>query len=210
MSQSRERERSRLTKYLLQILKAILVSSLGVGGGVGLLLMIFVLTNRSDPNAFKYGMTAGLAIGIIFALFLVAVLIPLDLSAYVFKAKGGYKQIWDLEQVREFEIKGTAKQALHYARQALLLVPYVVEVSDDVEHMITRAKTGASWRSGGEVMEVEINPLSANDWTIKITSKPYNKKAVFDYGKNFENVETFSAQVKKMAQAIECGGQKNW
>ena len=105
MSQSRERERSRLTKYLLQILKAILVSSLGVGGGVGLLLMIFVLTNRSDPNAFKYGMTAGLAIGIIFALFLVAVLIPLDLSAYVFKAKGGYKQIWDLEQVREFEIK---------------------------------------------------------------------------------------------------------
>ena len=152
MSQSRERERSRLTKYLLQILKAILVSSFGVGGGVGLLLMIFVLTNRSDPNAFKYGMTAGLAIGIIFALFLVAVLIPLDLSAYVFKAKGGYKQIWDLEQVREFEIKGTAKQALHYARQALLLVPYVVEVSDDVEHMITRAKTGASWRSGGEVM----------------------------------------------------------
>src|ERR1700677_1449851 len=122
-------------RYLLRVLKAMLVSSLGIGGGVGLLVLIFVLTNKNEPNAFHYGLVAGLVFGLIFAVFMVAVLLPLDLSAYIFLPKGRYKQIWELEQTREFQIDGTAKEMLHASRQALLVVPYVTAVSDDVEHM---------------------------------------------------------------------------
>lgn len=184
-----------------------LVSSVGFGGGVGLLVLIFVLTNKNEPNAFQYGLTAGVVFGLIFAFFMVAVLLPLDLSAHVFLSKGRYKQIWELEQAREFEIDGTAKEMLHASRQALLVVPYVTAVSDDVEHMLTRAVTGTSWRSpGGEELEVEINPVSAHRWKIKATSKPKGKGVVFDYGKNFENLETWMNQFLAIAQT---DGPKN-
>ncbi|MBS1992454.1 MAG: hypothetical protein JSS86_09730 [Cyanobacteria bacterium SZAS LIN-2] len=194
-------------QYILRVLKAMLVSSVGFGGGVGLLVLIFVLTNKNEPNAFQYGLTAGVVFGLIFAFFMVAVLLPLDLSAHVFLSKGRYKQIWELEQAREFEIDGTAKEMLHASRQALLVVPYVTAVSDDVEHMLTRAVTGTSWRSpGGEELEVEINPVSAHRWKIKATSKPKGKGVVFDYGKNFENLETWMNQFLAIAQT---DGPKN-
>jgi hypothetical protein len=183
-----------MTRYLLRVFRAALVSSLGVGGGIGLLIMIIVLTNKNEPNAFHYGLMAGLTIGGIFALFTIAVLLPLDLSAHVFLSKGRYHQIWDLEQTREIEVTGTGKQVLHAARQALLVVPYVTRVSDDVEHMITRAASGPSWRSGGEEMEVELNCHAENQWQVKIVSRPRSKNVVFDYGKNFENVETWLGQ----------------
>ncbi len=184
-----------------------LVSSLGFGGGIGLLIMIFVLTNTDKPNAFRYGLMAGLTIGGIFAVFMVAVLLPLDLSAHVFLSKGRYRQIWELEQMRELDVVGTGKQVLHAARQALLVVPYVTRVSDDVEHMITRAASGPSWRSSGEEMEVELTPMAENHWKVKVVSRPRSKNVVFDYGKNFENVETWVGQFTKLlAEAI---AQKN-
>jgi hypothetical protein len=188
-------------RYLLRVLKAMLVSSLGIGGGVGLLVLIFVLTNKNEPNAFHYGLVAGLVFGLIAAVFMVAVLLPLDLSAHVFLPKGRYKQIWELEQTREFEVDGTAKEMLHASRQALLVVPYVTAVSDDIEHMLTRAVTGPSWRSGGEELEVEINPVGAHRWNIKATSKPKGNGVVFDYGKNFENLETWMNQFLEIVQA---------
>lgn len=175
-----------------------LVSSLGFGGGIGLLVMIFVLTNKNEPNAFRYGLTAGLLFGAIFAAFTLAVLLPLDLSAHVFLAKGRYRQIWELEQSRELEVDGTAKQILHASRQALLVVPYVTQVSDDLENMICRAVTGTSWRSGGEQMEVEITPINAARWHVKVLSRPKSKNVVFEWGKNFENVETWLSQFNEV------------
>ena len=59
-----------MASYLLRVFRAALVSSLGLGGGIGLLIMIIVLTNKNEPNAFHYGLMAGLTIGGIFALLL--------------------------------------------------------------------------------------------------------------------------------------------
>lgn len=190
-----------MLSYINRVVRALLVSSLGVGGGIGLLIMIIVLTTRNEPNAFKWGLTVGLLLGGIFAAFTLAVLLPLDLSAHIFLSKGRYKSIWELDQVRELEVQGSVKQILHAARQALLVVPYVTTVSDDVENMITRAITSVSWRSGGEEMEVEINPVSFNSWVVKIVSRPRSKNVLFDYAKNFENVETFTTQFVELIGA---------
>lgn len=182
-------------------MRAMLVTSLGVGGGIGLLVMIVTLVTRSEPNAFIYGLKIGVLFGGIVALFLLAVLLPLDLSGHIFLTKGRYRQIWELEQTRELDVQGSAKQILHACRQALLVVPYVIAVSDDVENMITRAQTSVSWRSAGEDIEVEITPHSPENWHIKCVSKPRNKNLVFDYAKNFENVETFASQMTSIVGA---------
>ncbi|MBX9939558.1 MAG: hypothetical protein LCH63_07785 [Candidatus Melainabacteria bacterium] len=187
--------------YILRVLRAMLVSSLGFGGGIGLLVLIVILTSRNEPNAFWYGINVGLSLGAMFAVFMVAVLLPLDLSRHIFLSKGDKKQLWELEQTRELEVTGSAKQVLHACRQALLVVPYVNSVSDDVENLITRATASVSWRSAGEDMEVEITPKAPNQWLVKVVSKPRNKKVVFDYAKNFENVETFVSQFTEILGA---------
>lgn len=187
--------------YFLRVMRAMLATLLGVGGGIALFVLIVVLTTRSEPNAFRWGLNVGMALGGAVALFMVAVLLPLDLSTHIFLAKGRSRQLWELEQIREIDVVGTAKQILHACRQSLLVVPYVNSVSDDVENMITRASASVSWRSPGEDMEVEITPLGPNQWHLKVLSRPRNKSVVFDYAKNFENVETFVTQFSNLMGA---------
>jgi hypothetical protein len=58
-----------MIQYLLRVLRAMAVSSLGVGGGICLFVMIVVLTTKSEPNAFIYGLRVGLLLGGTFAVF---------------------------------------------------------------------------------------------------------------------------------------------
>ncbi len=190
-----------MSRYFARIVRALIVSTLGFGGGVGLLVMIFMLGIRHDQSAIQFAWKAGLIIGLLFAFVLVAVLLPLDLTAHLFLAKGLYKEIWELEQQRDVIVEGSLKEVLQATRQSLLMVPYVKSVSDDVEHLITRASTGPSWRSAGEDLEVELNPIKENTWKLKCVSRSRSKNVVFDYGKNFENVETWQRNLHTSLQS---------
>ncbi len=180
-----------MAQYIARIIRAIIVGALGFGGGIGLLIIIVFLTVKGDQNAFEYGVKGGLAIGMVFAILMVAVMLPLDLFLRMERAKRAHSQIWELEQTRELIYEGSSKEAMAACRKALLMVPYVHQVSDDTEHLTARASTGASWRSPGEDLEVEINPISENSWQVKCVSRSRSKNVVFDYAKNFENVETW-------------------
>jgi len=180
-----------MARYFARIVRALIVSLLGFGGGVGLMVFIAALVIKGDQNAFQYGLKAGTLMGGIFAVMLVGVLLPLDLTAHLFLAKGRYREIWELEQMRELTFQGSLRDATAYARKSLLLVPYVKAVIEDPEHLLIRASIGTSWRSSGEQMEVEINPVAEDAWHLKCTSKSKYGHIVFDYGKNFENVETW-------------------
>lgn len=192
-----------MARYVARVIRALIVGTLGVGGGVGLLIIILFLTLKGDQNAFEYGVKWGMEIGIVFAVLMVGVLLPLDLSMHLSRAKTGYKEIWELEQVRDVEFKGTAKEVMAACRKALLAVPNVHAVSDDAENLVARATTGSSWRSPGEELEVEINPLAENKWQIKCVSRSKSRTVVFDYAKNYENVETWQ---KHLNQEIKAGG----
>jgi len=190
-----------MSKYVARIVRAVVVSALGFGGGVGLLVFIFMLAVRHDQLAVQFGWKAGLIIGLIFAFILVGVLLPLDLTAHLFLAKGLYKEIWELEQVRDVIVEGSLKEIMHATRQALLMVPNINNVSDDVEHHTTKASTGPSWRSGGEDLEVQITLLKEGTWKLHCVSCSRSKNVVFDYGKNFENIEIWQRNVHSLLQS---------
>jgi hypothetical protein len=200
-----------MARYFARIVRALIVNTLGFGGGCGLLVFIFtlVLKQKTDPHALQFGLQAslqaglqaGLVIGLMSSFILVAVCVLIDLTTHLFLAKGLYKEIWELEQTRDVVAAGTVKEVMQATRQALLTVPNIKNVSDDVEHLITRASTGASWRSPGEEMEVEINPIQENTWKLKCTSRSSTKNAVFDYGKNYENVEVWQKNVHEILKS---------
>jgi hypothetical protein len=143
-----------MARYFARIVRALIVNTLGFGGGCGLLVFIFtlVLKQKTDPHALQSGLQAslqaglqaGLVIGLLSSCFLVAVCVLIDLTTHLFLAKGLYKEIWDLEQTRDVVAAGTVKEVMQATRQALLTVPNIKNVSDDVEHLVTRARTGPS------------------------------------------------------------------
>jgi hypothetical protein len=193
-----------MLKYFTRVLRALLVTCLGAGGGVGLMVFIYMVLQHSQ-RSFQIALQLGLCIGIFCALLLGVVFLLIDLTARLFVAKGVHKEIWQLEQVREITAEGTAKEVVAACRQALLAVPYIKSVSDDMEHMITRATVGQSWRSAGEEMEVEINPKEEKKWQLRCSSKPRSSNMVFDYGKNFENVEAWQREFNAAMVNIKTG-----
>lgn len=191
-----------MSRYIARIIRALIVSCIGFGGGVGLMVFIGALVMKGDQHAFQYGLKAGLLLGGIFAVLLVCVMLPLDLTARLFLSKTGYKEIWELEQCRDFEFEGPLKNAIAHCRQALLAVPNIGSVIEDAENLVIRASTGISWRSRGEQIDVEINPIAENKWQLKCTSRPPSSDIVFDYGKNFDNVECW---LKEMSSPTNAG-----
>lgn len=185
-----------MAKYLLRVMRALIVTCLGAGGGVGLLVFIVILLNHGGSGSFQFAFTFGLSVGVAMAVLLAFTFLLIDLTSRLFLARGVTEDIWKIEQIREITAEGTAKEVVSACRQALLAVPHVKAVSDDMEHLITRASIGQSWRSSGETMEVEINPQGDLNWKLQCTSRPQAKDTVFDYGKNFENVETWQREIK--------------
>jgi hypothetical protein len=180
--------------YLTRVLRALAITCLGAGGGIGMMVFIVMVLNNEKHNLIV-AFESGMIIGSIVATVLGVVFLLVDLTARLFIAKGLYEDIWKIDQTRELDATGTAREVVSASRQALLAVPYVKNVSDDAEHLISRATVGQSWRSSGEDMEVEINPMGENQWSLKCTSRPHAADTVFDYGKNFENVQVWQKEV---------------
>ncbi|MCB9467990.1 MAG: hypothetical protein R3C24_18040 [Cyanobacteriota/Melainabacteria group bacterium] len=186
--------------YFARIFKAMLVSAIGFGGGIGLLFMIIIIIVHNGPDKFYLAMKAGLCVGGVFSLLYVFLLLLLDLTSKLYYSRGHFNEIWEVQQTRELTMKGPSKQVLAFCREALLAVPYVKAVTEDAENMVARASTGTSWRSPGEVIEVEVNPLAEDEWKVTIMSRPENKDNFFDYGKNFVNVEVWFSKVTQLEQ----------
>lgn len=188
-----------MSRYFGRVMRALIVSCLGFGGGIGLLVMIIALVFKGDPHAFQYGINAGLAIGSVFAVLLLGVLLPMDLTAHMFAGKSYYAEIWELEQRRDIELAGTLHEVITRCRLALLSVPYVMAVSDDVAKSTITAKIGSSWRSSGEEMRVKIEPKTGNDkcWLVTCISRSESNTVLFDYAKNCDNVESWLNSLEK-------------
>jgi hypothetical protein len=186
-----------MARYFLQMLKAMVVCSLGLGGGVAMFALIVFIIVKNDQNALENALRMGFGIGQVFAMFALAVFIPLDISVKMYKSKGVHKDIWETEQVRDATMNGSARDVLAACREALLEIPDIKAVREDSENLVVHASAGPSWRSFGEEIEVEINPVAQEQWNVSCHSKPKSKNIVFDWGKNFENVETWKNKLQK-------------
>ncbi len=191
-------------QYFARIIRAVIVSVLGFGGGIGLLTFIAILVLSGQQKALEIGWHAALVTGFGFGTFLAAVFLLTDLTARLSVARGHHEEIWDLEQIREFDFDGTGRELRHLCREALLSVPNVNTVHDDNEFMMT-ASIGASWKSPGEKMQITICPLPEDKWHVKCVSRCLATHVAFDYAKNFENVETWLRTFRRLEDEVKVG-----
>jgi hypothetical protein len=196
-----------MQRYFARIIRAFIVSSLGFGGGVFLLTLIgiLVMTGRQS-SALPVAMNFAIVVGLAFGIFLAAVMLLTDLSARLSYAHGTVTdEIWELEQTRQVEFSGSIKDAWKLSRQALLAVPAVKAVSDDDSSNVINGAVGASWKSPGERMQIDLVATGENSWVIKCKSSCLQSNIAFDYGKNFDNVEAWQKTMKKLIGQGEAG-----
>lgn len=187
-----------MARYFARIIRAVVVSSLGFGGGIGLLTFIAILVTTGKQDALHIAIEAAIIIGLAFGIFCAALLLLSDLTSRLFAAQGFRNEIWELEQEREVEVEGSIKDARMLSRKALLAVPNVKNVSDEDNEYGIKASIGASWKSAGESMRVQIEPAAENRWKVKCVSTCLSSNIAFDYGKNFENVETWTRSMRTL------------
>lgn len=187
-----------MAQYFARIVRALIVAFLGFGGGVGLLTMIVVLAMAApgqNAEALHLGLKAAIVAGLGFGAFLAILLLLTDLTSRLFVARGDYAEIWELVQHREREFTGNLSEVKKYCREALLAVSNIKAVTDNDEYSMT-ASIGASWKSPGEQMDVNIKQLDENRWLVTCESRCLAANVAFDYAKNFENVETWLKNAK--------------
>jgi hypothetical protein len=193
-----------MQRYFARVVRAIIVSVLGFGGGIGLMTFIaaIVLTGKQQ-GAIMIGLIAAAGVGSVFAIMFAFVLLLSDLTPRMFRSGVNIKrdEIWELEQSREYMLHGTVRDAKRFCREALLAVPNINSVteSEDAEGVL-RASIGRSWRSAGEQMECRIIPRDSEYSLVTCTSHCITPEVQFDYAKNFENVETWLRTMSKMAE----------
>lgn len=191
-----------MAKYFARIVRALIVSVLGFGGGVGLFTFIVILVSTGHQAAITIGVRAALVVGLCFGVILALVLLLTDLTARLFLSQGRYKQIWELEQTRELDFSGNSKDLKSHCRQALLAVPNVRVVTEDGELSMT-ATIGTSWRSAGENMTVRLTPTAEDRFHLTCTSRPLASNIAFDYAKNFENVESWHKEILALINGVK-------
>ena len=186
-------------RYFARIVRAVVVSSLGFGGGIGLLCFIAVIVTSKAQNAVPAALQAGVVWGLGFAIFYAMMLLLWDLTCRLQAAKGIEYEVWELEQQRTFSFDGSLRDARSLSRQALLAVPYIKTVTDNDDPYLISASVGPSWKSAGESMQVNIAAgANENQWSITCKSSALSPKVAFDYGKNFENVEAWMRSMNKL------------
>lgn len=188
-----------MQRYLARIIRAVIVSVLGVGGGIGLLAFIVLVVLRSDQfTAIDVALKSALVIGLGFGCFMAAVLLLTDLTMRLFVAQGSYEEIWELEQTRIVELEGSLKDVRRLCREALLVVPNLKSVSEDGDSPGMTAFTGNSWRSPGEQVQISIEQIDEGKWRIKCMSRCTQKNIAYDYAKNYENVESWLKRIRML------------
>jgi hypothetical protein len=188
------------SQYFARIVRAVVVSSLGFGGGIGLLIFIAIIVNTGKrADALQIASQAAVVLGIGFGVFYAVLLLLSDLNWRLNAAKTLHEEVWELAQTRKIELEGSLQQVRALGRQALLAVPSVKAVTDQENEREIHASTGHSWKSAGENMQLIIEPTEKeNRWLVRCTSCCLSDKVAFDYGKNFENVESWQQALDKL------------
>lgn len=189
-----------MQEYLRRAVFALLLASIGFGSAIGIVIYVIKAINGADldegTGALKASFIAGGAFGFVLGIFMLSVDIFARIRA-VSKNKFQEKEIWNLEQKRSLHIHANLasfKEIQQLCRQGLLAIPQVRSVAErEIENgIILQATVGASWRSPGEQVTVKVSPQPDNSIELTCTSCSLSPTIVFDYAKNFENVEIWS------------------
>jgi hypothetical protein len=158
----------------------------------GLIFGIWLSIYFGNLNGVLYGLKGGLIFGLIITI--TSALYDYLLRLRVFKKYG--KKNFDVIQKREIILDGDIEDIIQKIMSALKMIKGVKKICPDYNTNKIFAIRGTTWRTFGEKIEININQ-EKNEIKVSIQSRPRLKTAIFDGGRNIENVEVFCSLLRR-------------
>lgn len=174
-------------KYILRIFKFFLLISVAWGLLFGLWLGLYA----GIENGINYGLRGGFIFGAIVTA--ISALYDYIFRMCVFKKYG--KRSFEVIQERDLILEGDVKDLMQESVSALKTIG-AKKILPNYSTNKINAVRGTTWKTYGE--KIGINLISNGDKTkIYISSRPRLKTAIFDGGRNIENVEMLCSHLKR-------------
>jgi hypothetical protein len=178
-----------LLKYVLRIFLAFLVGALAFGFFFGIFLSI--------RGGSIEGFGPGLVGGIIWAVLVFAVFLPLDVFEKI-KCYLKYGFIdFGVRQERAIRVSWDQGTILDTIQWVLQTQKKTHLQKKDTKHGVIEAEASRSWRSFGEKITVTLSSGESGKVFITVSSRPKVSVTVIDFSKNFENVQLIIQAVEK-------------
>jgi hypothetical protein len=152
-------------------------------------------------NAFQFGLLSGLISGLI-----TGILFGGFMSLIL-----GFLQTWSVKQLPF--AKSEEATGVHHVRNAELLLPYDVTFNTCIKSLSSIkkcriqnkdrsqgkiiAKTSMTWKTYGDVISFQLSRIDDERTQVQVSSRPFVRTTLVDYGKNLENVETIFRIIKQ-------------
>lgn len=170
--------------YLSRLIVFYLLSTIAWGIFVGLCLASYI----GIEQGILFGIGGGLIVS--FVITSTGALYDYLLRRSIFKRY--LTRSFDLIQKREVMTEGNILIIFQKSIEALKIIPTIKSVSPMLETNIITAITSTTWKSFGETIKIELFQ-EGDKVKIVLCSRPRLGTAIFDCGKNIENVEIISS-----------------
>ena len=134
--------------------------------------------------------------GLLGAFAMIAIFIPIDIFG-MRNVPPAYRN-QGVKQTRVIVTKGAEEQVYSACKSALRAIRGLKIKGEDLAIGKLSAKTGMSFCSNGEKIEVAVKRLKARQLGVTVTSRPIIPTVMIDMGKNCRNVETFVRELRSV------------
>ncbi len=177
-----------LLKYTLRIFIAFIIGALAFGFFFGIFLSI------RDGTVEGFG--SGLVGGVIWAVLVFAVFLPLDVFEKI-KCYRKYGFIdFRVHQEHILCIHAEYDTIFNALQNEFRTWKKIQLKKKDIKLGIIEIETGRSWRSFGEKVGVKLLKSQDGKVHVTISSRPKVVTTVIDFSKNFENVQRIILRIK--------------
>ena len=178
---------AKLISYFSRLFNFFILATIGWGLLFGLWLGLYVGIGKG----LLYGIGGGLIVA--FVITFIGALYDYLIRRKVFAKYG--KKSFDVMQIREIFFKGDIKDIFQKSVTALKKIHKIKHISPNSGVNKIVATTDTTWKTFGEKIEIEFFQ-EVDRIRVQVCSKPRFRTAIFDCGKNIENVEILSSLLK--------------
>ena len=142
------------------------------------------------------GIIGGIGVGVSLPLILVTIH-KISVQRFV---DAGYENTESVRQLTSIDL------AVPYDKVFRLCVAALKElgfrrIQEDLPGGVIKVKTRLSWKSFGEIVEIQITNLGDRETKVRIRSDPRVPSTSLDYGKNLDNVIRVEAAIRRASEA---------
>ncbi len=145
------------------------------------------------------GALGGIIVGIFSGVLLSYILVKIHKKSVQRFVDAGYENTESVRQLTSIDLAVPYDKAFRLCVAALKGLS-LGRIQEDLPGGVIKVKTRLSWKSFGEIVEMQITNLGDRETRVRVRSEPRAPWTSLDYGKNLDNVIRVEAAIRRASE----------